>query len=277
MPPHLRQLISDGAQSGKLPDILVRYVDINRSWVDLGSSIRLALAYPLALLSLMVVVLVTTQVWLAPKFLPLYAWYRLTPAQTRFLLWMSGYRLLEILAIAAGSLVIVLIGARMLLPAVFRRRLIMRIPLLGAVLRWRTVSTWARLMELLLNQGTPAPEALQLAGGGAGDANLAAESTRMAKSVAAGQSLADSLAASRQFPASLVPIVQWGEETGGLPEAFRTAGDMFESRAQMRASLLQSALPPIMFVVIALVAIFLLNSLYMQFFFLIRVLTSGLG
>ena len=221
VPPHLRQLISAGAKSGKLADVLVRFVEVDRSWIELGRGIRLALAYPIVLLSLLALLAVTLELLIVPNFAKIYGDFRASlPYPTKAMVWLSGRRMIELVAIVAAALVIMPLLARFLLPAAFRRRLVMRIPLFGPVVRWRGVTLWARLMELLLNEGTRVPEALQLAAGGVNDANLAAESMRLSRSTASGQKLGDAIAMSRRIPASLVPIVRWGEDTGSWRKHF---------------------------------------------------------
>ncbi len=277
LPQHLRQLVTSGAKSGKLADALVQFVDIDRSWVDLGRSIRLAVAYPIVLLSLLALLAVALELFIAPNFLRIYTDFRTAlPYPTQMLIWLSGGRIVVIAAIAAASLAALFVVLKVVLPAAFRRRLIQRIPLLGPVIRWRAVALWSRLMELMLMDGTTVPEALQFTAAGVRDANLKAESVRLSNAVAGGQKLADAISRSRRLPASLAPIVRWGEDSGALPEAFRTAGNMFEDRAQLRAAVLLSSLPPILFVVVALGALILLNALLSPLFHLIRGLSTGL-
>jgi type II secretory pathway component PulF len=276
LPPHLQQLISAGAKSGKLADVLVRFVDVDRSWVDLGRNIRLALAYPALLFILLALIFVFAQTFLVPRFINLYYWPHPKSYATEFMFWLSGTRGLEVLGIAAATIVVLIFLARIAVPARIRRRWVVRIPMLGSVIRLRAVALWSRLMELLLKEEIPLAEALQIAGAGANDAGLAAESKRLSKEVANGKSLADSLSASRLIPASLRPIVRWGEQTGALPEAFRTAGDMLENRAQLRAAVLQSSLAPIAFVVVGLVTLFMIRTVYLQVFYFITTLTSAM-
>ena len=58
------------------------------------------------------------------------------------------------------------------------------------------------------------------------------------------------MAAKRQFPASMIPVVEWGQRAPALPDAFRAAAEMFEGRVRSQGSLLEAILLPIMFLVI---------------------------
>ncbi len=114
--------------------------------------------------------------------------------------------------------------------------MLVKIPFLGPMLLWRSVATWTRLLAVFVENGITAPEALGLAAQSIPDANLANESRQLGLAASLGGALAESLAARPRLPASLVPIVRWGERVGALPEALNAAGDMFENRVRLRRS-----------------------------------------
>jgi type II secretory pathway component PulF len=71
--------------------------------------------------------------------------------------------------------------------------------------------------------------------------------------------LYESIAAHRQFPASLVPVVEWGQRAPALAEAFRAAAEMFEGRVRSQGTLLESLLLPVMLLaIIAFVGAFVI-------------------
>jgi type II secretory pathway component PulF len=79
------------------------------------------------------------------------------------------------------------------------------------------------------------------------------------------------------MPKSLAPLVSWGEAQGALPDAFRTAGEMFENRVQLRSALLQSILPPIAFIIVLLIAFWLVKAMMGPLVQLITDLSGGGG
>jgi type II secretory pathway component PulF len=96
----------------------------------------------------------------------------------------------------------------------------------------------------------PLPDALRLTASGLRDADLARGCRQVAGDVEAGRPLYESMAARRQFPASLIPMIQWGQRAPALPDAFRAAAEMFEGRVQSHGTLLEAVLLPIVFMVI---------------------------
>ena len=101
-------------------------------------------------------------------------------------------------------------------------------------------------MGLLLEQEVPLPDAFRVTAAGLGSISLARGCCRVADDVEKGQPVGDSLAARSPFPASLVPMIQWGQRTAALPDAFRAAAEMFEGRARGQNTLLETMILPIM-------------------------------
>ena len=61
-----------------------------------------------------------------------------------------------------------------------------------------------------------------------------------------------------QMPASIIPLIEWGEKSGELPDSFRVGQEMFEKRARLRAMMLQSVIPPLLFVTAGSVILFII-------------------
>jgi type II secretory pathway component PulF len=276
LPPYMRRLIETGSRSGNLPEVLVQLVEIDRTSADLGRSIRQAIAYPVFLMILTVVLTVFLAWYVMPQLSQVFADFKTAlPMQTVVLMWLlreGGWRLVAILC---AIILIVIVVLRVSLSAPRWRRIVMRIPFVGPMLLWRGVADWSRLAALYLDQGLPLPESLSLAAAGVNDSFVAAEGVRLSQSVVMGRKLGEVLSTTRRLPASLIPLVSWGENQGALPEAFRTASEMFENRIQLRSVLLQSILPPIAFIVVLLLAFWLIGAMLLPMVHLINDLSGG--
>jgi type II secretory pathway component PulF len=78
------------------------------------------------------------------------------------------------------------------------------------------------------------------------------------------------LDATYRLPATLVPIVRWGERSDELSEAFRLAGEMFEGRVRMRTELVISVVPPLILIFVAMLAMVILVGLYAPMYTMIQ-------
>lgn len=146
--------------------------------------------------------------------------------------------------------------------AMWPQRILTTFPLLGAIVLWTDVAQWARLLAVLVESRVPLPEALALTGRGVRSANVGDLSQRLGEDVRRGGPLSQRVQQCWWLPASLAPILAWGEKSGQLAEALRTAADMFEGRVQLRATLIKQLAPPVMFVVVAGMALVLVAAMF---------------
>jgi type II secretory pathway component PulF len=91
--------------------------------------------------------------------------------------------------------------------------------------------------------------------------------------VEGGRPLSDCMADFWEFPPSLRPLVRWGEQTSNPAAAFRAGAEMFESRVHVRVSVLQTVLPPFVFLMIIAAVFFLVSGLFLPLISLIQNLT----
>jgi type II secretory pathway component PulF len=274
-PSHLRGLLLAGVRSGRLAETFEEFVEIQRNRIEQRHRIWTILAYPLVLLAMVLGMFVFCSVTFVPGFAKVFSDFDAElPSVTVLLLDLTSP-----FGIAANlALVAVLIGAAMILGslrmrAAWAQDLCYSVPVIGPLWRWSRLAEFSRLMGLLLDQEVPLPRALRLTGEGVGDPYLAKGCRRLARMVEDGNSLADSLPQVRQFPASLRPVVQWGQQVPALSSAFRAAAEMYNGRVHVQSTFLEViALPLVLVVVLASVG-FLVVGLFMPLISLIQKLT----
>jgi len=155
------------------------------------------------------------------------------------------------LCVPVVGVLVALVLLRLFGGAVRWRRMLATVPLIGPLWHWTGVCELARLLAVLLEQGIPVPEALRLAADGVHDANMRQLGLWLADGTQQGQPLSTLLESTYRLPATLRPLVRWGERTGELADAFRVAGTAYARRVQVRADLVRGVVPPIVYVVIA--------------------------
>jgi type II secretory pathway component PulF len=89
-----------------------------------------------------------------------------------------------------------------------------------------------------------------LTSAGLRDGNLATACRGLADEVGSGRVLFESMAGWRQFPASMMPLIEWGQRAPALPDAFGAAAEMFEGRVRSQSPLFEAIVLPVMFLVI---------------------------
>jgi type II secretory pathway component PulF len=250
MPLHVGSLLLAAAQSGRLPQVIGEFAQIERNRLELRRRVCAALAYPLFLVSLMLGIYLLLQVYVSVQFLKIYLGFNADlPVLTSVLLKLTGANAWW--PVGAFLLVVALLGLLFLSRNIaWTQRLLYKIPVIGPMVRWGRLGRLAGMTALLLEQRIPLPDALRLTAGAISDAYLAAGCEAAAKDVESGRPLSVALAARRQFPPSMIPLVGWGEKANALPEAFRDAAELFEGRTQYQLGFMETALLPVIFVVV---------------------------
>jgi len=269
-PAHVRGLITAGVRSGRLGDVLEELLSQRRKRIELRRRVWAALAYPLFLSAVLVAIYVFFSVAVVPQFLKVFADFETElPGGTKALAWLVGPGMWVILGLV-GGLAIALVAAATLPRPAWTRLLFYGVPLVGPLWRYSRLAEFARLMALLLDERLPLPSALRLAGEAVRSPEITAACRAAAQRVEAGASLEESAAGLWPFPASLMPLLGWGQKVPSLAEAFRAAADMFESRMRGYVTLVESLLPPIFFLLVLGMLLAVVVNVMMPMFSLVQ-------
>ncbi len=248
-------LIVAGEASGRLDEVLRHAAGLLEQDVRLRRAVASATLYPLilaVLISAAVVVLVT---FIVPSILePLRGQLVELPWPTRVVQGVAfavGHFWWLIVAALGG---VVLLARWMLRAPQIRLaidRALLRLPLLGRLVRELATARFARTLGTLTGAGIPALGALRITKGTLGNKAMERIVEDICEQVSAGRTIAEPMEASGLFPAMLVQIVHLGERSGRLDETLAQAAGAFEERTQATLKLLLTALPPALVVMLA--------------------------
>jgi general secretion pathway protein F len=274
-PALFRTSIAAGESAGRLDQVLRRLADYAESRDALRQRVLLALTYPLLLTVVALAVVTALMVYVVPQVTGVFAQFGQTlPWATRVLITISDtvrdYGLWMLLAAALLSLTAFLALRQ---PAM-RERLqlvLLRLPLLGKLLRAVDTSRFARTLALLTASAVPLLEAIGIAAQVVQILPLRRALAQVALRVREGRGFARALAESKQFPPIAVRLIQSGETSGRLEAMLSEAADHQERELDAALGVSMAALGPavilliggmVLFIVLAiLLPIFDLNSL----------------
>jgi type II secretory pathway component PulF len=272
-PVHVRGLILAGVKTGRLPEALEEFVAVDSARIELRRQVWAALAYPCVLLVVVVGLFLLCFTYVVPQFGAIFEEFEAElPFSTEVLLWTAGPGLPVVIGLPAlvGAAIICLAVSG---EAIWARRVLYGVPLLGPIWRWAGICNLSRLMALLLGQEVPMPNALRLTAAGLREPDLSRACREAAEEVEAGRSLSDCLGEFWQFPPSLRPLVAWGEQTSNPAAAFRAGAEMFNSRVRVRMAMLLAVFPPVVFVFIIGAVLALVWGLFSPLVLLIQCLS----
>jgi len=134
------------------------------------------------------------------------------------------------------------------------------IPLFGPLRACRAAADFTGQLSLLIGRSVELPRALEIVAESMSDPNLKQVATRLAHATSQGTSLSKELARSPRVLPTMVPPIEWGERTDALTKGLGLARDAFLFRCDLRTALLNSVLPPVMFVLTGAVMILVLYT-----------------
>lgn len=139
--------------------------------------------------------------------------------------------------------------------------LMLRMPLLGKLLRDVAVARFTRTLGTLVSAGIPILTALKIVRDTLGNSVLMAAIDEVQEKVTTGQSLAEPLARCGYFPPLLIQIVNMGERSGRLESMLLHAAKAFDRQVDQTLNIFTKALPPALLILMATIAAFVLTAI----------------
>jgi type II secretory pathway component PulF len=255
-----------GETAGKLDEVMAYLADFCERDLEVREQVRSAATYPVFVLSLALVSVVVIVTVILPRVVGAVAegtGAAALPAPTRLLLGLSGLLthwgwLMALVAVAAGA------GLRRWSRTPGGRlaldRLKLRLPLYGPAVRRVAVARFTRTLGTLSRSGVHILEALGVLRDTLGNEALAREIDKVAAEITQGQSIAEPLRKTGQFPPLLTQVIAMGEKTGRLDELLLRAAATYEKETAVAIGRVMSILPAALIVLLACVVAFILAS-----------------
>jgi len=136
----------------------------------------------------------------------------------------------------------------------------LRVPVLGTALRRIAVARFARTLGTLSQSGIQILEALHVLRGTLGNEALARKIDKVAAEIKQGQSIAEPLRETGEFPPLLIQVIAMGEKTGKLDELLLQTANTYEKETASAIQRVMTILPAVFIVVLALVVVFILAA-----------------
>jgi general secretion pathway protein F/type IV pilus assembly protein PilC len=127
----------------------------------------------------------------------------------------------------------------------------LRLPVAGDIYRNFAVARFCRVLGTLLKNGVPILKSLEISRGATGNQVLSAAIANASTQVTSGQSLARPLAASGQFPNTVVEMIAVAEESNTLDRVLVDLADTLEKQTMRRLDLGVRLLEPLMLLLLA--------------------------
>ena len=250
MPSYVSGMVRAGEVSGALPEVLAELAGFMERSLATTSQIRSALIYPILLLALSFGSIILFLTVILPQFAPLFASdLDRIPAITRFFLDLShGFQ--QYGWLAALALLALLIGLRTAGQsrkiAVRFDRLVLRLPIIGELVRQAETARFARTLGVLLRNGVQLLPALGTVQETIGNSAIRQAVASMRESLRAGNGLATPMASAGIFPAIAEELTAVGERAGKLDQMLVKLADILDASVAETTKRLLTLLVPLL-------------------------------
>jgi general secretion pathway protein F len=130
-------------------------------------------------------------------------------------------------------------------------RMVLKMPLVGTLVRMISVARFTRTLATLLKSGVPLLTAMDIVRNVVTNTVLAGVIDNARDAIREGESIANPLKRSGEFPPLVYHMVAIGEKSGQLEDMLVNVADSYEAQVNVRIGAMTSLLEPIMIVVMA--------------------------
>ncbi len=258
-------MVQSGEASGSLDVVMDRLADFGEHQQALRSRFKAALAYPVFMSIVGIIVLFVLVTFIVPNITKVFTEMRQTlPLPTVLLIEISDFLLSFWWIILLG-----LFGGIVILRRMKGRprgrylwdRLKLRIPVIGPLNRKIALGRFARTLGSLLQSGVSLISALQIVSRIVDNVLIQEVIEKAGDEIQKGQSLAGSLSKSPWFPSMAVQMISVGEQSGELEGMLYKIAESQEREVESQITALTSMLEPVMILIMGVIVGFIVFSI----------------
>jgi type IV pilus assembly protein PilC len=270
--PLYTNLVQAGEVGGILDTILNRLAVYIEKAVKLKRQVRGAMVYPSAVLVIFVGVLTILLMYVIPSFKTMFKDFGSKdelPALTELVMAVSEAFISNFPYVFAGTVVGLFLagwGYKKPRGKKFAHKMLLRIPIVGPVLKKIAVARFTRTLGTLLSSGVPILDALDIVAKTAGNVIIEEAILYTRLKISEGKNMAGPLTETNVFPPMVVQMIGVGEQTGALDTMLNKIADFYEDEVDVAVSALTSLIEPVMMVGIGGTVGVVLIAMYLPIF-----------
>jgi type IV pilus assembly protein PilC len=263
-------MVGAGESGGILDVILQRLSTYIEKAVKLTAKVKGAMTYPVAVISIAIAVVVIIMVKVIPVFSAMYDGLgSKLPFPTLVCMALSN-ALINYSWIFIIAIVLIVVGLRQYYRTPSGRlqidALMLKIPVIGDVLRKSAVARFCRTLGTLISSGVPILEGMDITARTAGNMVIQNAILKSKDAVEQGRNIATPLAETKVFPPMVVQMVGVGEATGALDAMLSKVADFYEDEVDNAVANLTALMEPIMIAMLGGIIGFIVIAMYLPIF-----------
>lgn len=274
-------MVEAGETGGILDIILQRLSTFLEKMVKLKSDVKSALIYPIAVISISIIVISVIMIFVIPSFKSIFESLvgpgEGLPWLTQFVVNVSVFmgNFWWLIAIVLG---LIAFGLKYYYKTPKGRKvldgLMLRIPIIGEILRKIAISRFSRTLGTLLSSGVPILESLDITARTSGNVIVEEAILNVRVAIEQGETFLEPLKAAKIFPPMVCQMIGIGEQTGALDAMLSKIADFYEQEVDAAIANLLAMLEPAMILFLGVTIGTIVIAMYLPLFSLIAKLSK---
>ncbi len=270
-------MVEAGEASGGLADILDKTSVYFEDTVKLMRKVKGAMMYPIAVISLAIVLVGVLLVFVIPVFAEMFSSFGAElPKPTQMLIDLSGFLQSWILLIIA-TVFLTIWGTKAYVRTPRGRKVrdnvVIRVPVIGELVRKVSLSRFCRTYAILMKSGVPILRTLEIVHNAAGNVFIEAACKQVSRHISQGGQVSEVLASDEYFPPMVKHMTKAGEQTGNVDGMMIKVANFYDSEIETLVAALTSLMEPLLICFLGIV----IGGIVMAMFLPIFQLSSVVG
>src|ERR1700758_3780795 len=271
-------MIEAGETGGILDIILQRLALYVEKAVRLRAAVKSAMIYPVAVVSMAVLIVGALLKWVVPIFANLFAGLGVAlPLPTRITMGLSQFVQTFWWIFLAGGFGL-FFGIKQIRKNPRGRyyfdKMLLNLPVVGGLLRKIAVGRFTRTLGTLITSGVPILDGLSITAKTSGNAVLEEALMKVRKAIEEGRTIVDPLRECGVFPNMVTQMIGVGEATGAMDSMLQKIADFYEEEVDAATKDMLAMLEPIIIGILGISVGGIVISLYMPLFSMISKLAG---
>ena len=263
-------MVKAGEASGSLDVVLVRLAKSKEDSEELKGRVKGAMIYPVIVVTVSFIIVYGLMSFVVPRFVEMFAGAGMEmPALTQVVINISA-----VMAKFWHVILVTVVGGIFLLIKTIKTpkgkekfdKFILKIPMIGTLLRKVSVARFTRTMATLLSSGVPILLAFDIASETSGNAVISKAVVLARNSIKEGNTIAKPLEQSGEFPVMVTQMIEVGEESGTITEMLNKISDFMETDIKQGIQGLVAAMEPLAIVIMAVLVGTIVIALFLPLF-----------
>lgn len=263
-------MVKAGEASGSLDVVLVRLAKGKEEAEELKGKVKGAMVYPVIVVIVSFAIVFLLMTFVVPRFAEMFSGAGMQmPMLTQIVMNASDfmqkfwYIVLGIIGFVGYS-----ISKAIKTPKGKMKfdKFILKIPMIGPLMRKVAVARFTRTMATLLSSGVPILVAFDIASDTSGNTIISNAVILARNSIKEGNTIAKPLEQSGEFPVMVTQMIEVGEESGTITEMLNKVSDFIETDIKQGLTALVSAMEPLAIVIMAVVVGTIVIALFLPLF-----------